>query len=165
LSGEHVEFKIQFDLSEEPLRHLHEIHDKIHQMRDLTLALANRSQQSDHLQRFSTSCPSLCPVISIDGIVQSSLHHHHHQDQDGSDPDLLTNCSTNSSPTHFSAMTIGGQIHVCNQILQGIDRRRSWTDLEDSRQQRRDSDHNHLQAQNIVSDCSTLLASIVKSNK
>lgn len=125
-------------------------------MRDLTLALVNRG---DHLQRFSTSCPSLCPLISIDGVVQTGSattvqppphHHHHHHtgEQDGSDPDLLTNCSTNSSPTHYHPTP--GHVQV-SQILQGIDRRRSWTDLEDSRQQRRGSDQNHLQAQNIVS--------------
>lgn len=100
--------------------------------------MANRSQ-SDHLQRISTSCPSLCPIISIDGIVQS----HHHTDQDGgSDPDLLTNCSTNSSPTHYTGP---------GQGIQGIDRRRSWTDLEDSRHRTRSDSTQHLQPDAIVS--------------
>ncbi|XP_058807396.1 A-kinase anchor protein 13 isoform X2 [Phymastichus coffea] len=144
-----------YPVLEDPLRHLHEIHDKINQMRDLTLVLGNRG---DHLQRFSTSCPSLCPLISIDGVIQTGAsaaaqhphphqhQHHHHGEQDGSDPDLLTNCSTNSSPTHYHPTPGHQQV---SQILQGIDRRKSWTGLEDSRQQRRGSDQNHLQAQNI----------------
>ena len=129
--------------TEEPLRYLHEIHDKIHQMRDLTL----RTGGGDHLARFSTSCPSLCPLINIEGVAQANQAHQA-ADADGSDPDLLTNCSPNSSPTHYTG-GLAGQIGI--KILQGIDRRRSWADLEDSRH-RRGSDHNHLlQAQNIVS--------------
>ncbi|KAJ8679291.1 hypothetical protein QAD02_015078, partial [Eretmocerus hayati] len=146
----------------EPLRHLHEIHDKIHQMRDLTLALSDRGGHGgDHLARFSTSCPSLCPLISIDGVPQQHHHQHshgQHMDQDGSDPDLLTNCSTNSSPTHFASG--GGHHGACSQILQGIDRRRSWTDLEDSRQHRRGSDHNHLTATQNIRQRSISLSSL-----
>uniref|UniRef100_A0ABD2XQX9 Rho guanine nucleotide exchange factor 18 n=1 Tax=Trichogramma kaykai TaxID=54128 RepID=A0ABD2XQX9_9HYME len=170
-----------YPVLEEPLRHLHEIHDRIHQMRDLTLRTGAQAIGGDHLARFSTSCPQLCPLISIEGVIQTGgigsggnqqhyyHQHNHHRDcqgacgaghvvvdgQDGSDPDLLTNCSTNSSPTHYhhhhhGSVGGGGVSHVCSQILQGIDRRRSWTDLEDSRQHgRRGSDNNHLTAQNI----------------
>lgn len=62
----------------------------------------------------------------------------------GSDPDLA-NCSTNSSPTHFP----NNAAQLPPSML-GVDRRRSWTDLEETRHRHRCQVQNHLQAQNMV---------------
>ncbi|KOX74133.1 A-kinase anchor protein 13 [Melipona quadrifasciata] len=125
-----------YPVLEDNLQHLHEIHDCIQRMRDLTLSnwgYNHRTSHNDVPQRLTSSCPSLCPFISPE-IAHDT----------GSDPDLLANCSTNSSPTHFPP--VGPR----SQNAQGIDRRRSWTDLEDTRSgRRRYSGQNHLQAQNM----------------
>lgn len=111
-------------------------------MRDLTLSnwgYNHRTSHNDVPQRLTSSCPSLCPLISSEIAPRSS------NNDTGSDPDLLVNCSTNSSPTHFPSVS------PRSQNAQGIDRRRSWTDLEDTRcGRRRYSGQNHLQAQNMV---------------
>ncbi|XP_076237444.1 rho guanine nucleotide exchange factor 18 cysts isoform X2 [Calliopsis andreniformis] len=130
-----------YPVLEDNLQHLHEIHDCIQRMRDLTLSnwgFNHRTSQNDVPQRLTSSCPSLCPLI-LPEIAQRSSNN-----DTGSDPDLLANCSTNSSPTHFPS--VGSR----SQNAQGIDRRRSWTDLEDTRcGRRRYSGQNHLQAQNM----------------
>ncbi|XP_076176426.1 rho guanine nucleotide exchange factor 18 cysts isoform X2 [Ptiloglossa arizonensis] len=131
-----------YPVLEDNLQHLHEIHDCIQRMRDLTLnnwGDNHRTSHNDVPQRLTSSCPSLCPLISLEIAPRSS------NNDTGSDPDLLANCSTNSSPTHFPS--VGPR----SQNAQGIDRRRSWTDLEDTRcGRRRYSGQNHLQAQNMV---------------
>nr|XP_050855481.1 rho guanine nucleotide exchange factor 28 isoform X4 [Vespula vulgaris] len=132
-------FAKNYPVLEDNLQHLHEIHDWIQRMRDLTMnTLGNNNRMShDVPQRLTSSCPSLCPLILIEG-------HRSNNHEAGSDPDLLVNCSTNSSPTHFPPMSSHAQ------PVQGIDRRRSWTDLEDTRRgRRRYSGQNHLQAQNM----------------
>ncbi|XP_033334273.1 rho guanine nucleotide exchange factor 18 cysts isoform X3 [Megalopta genalis] len=130
-----------YPVLEDNLQHLHEIHDCIQRMRDLTLSnwgYNHRASHSDVQQRLTSSCPSLCPLISPEIAPRSN------NNETGSDPDLLANCSTNSSPTHFPP--VGPR----SQNAQGIDRRRSWTDLEDTRcGRRRCSGQNHLQAQNM----------------
>ncbi|XP_015429693.1 PREDICTED: A-kinase anchor protein 13 [Dufourea novaeangliae] len=130
-----------YPVLEDNLQHLHEIHDCIQRMRDLTLnnwGYNHRTSHNDVPQRLTSSCPSLCPLNSPEIAPRSS------NNETGSDPDLLTNCSTNSSPTHFPS--VGPR----SQNAQGIDRRRSWTDLEDTRcGRRRYSGQNHLQAQNM----------------
>lgn len=130
-----------YPVLEDNLQHLHEIHDCIQRMRDLTLSnwgYNHRTSHNDVPQRLTSSCPSLCPFISPEIAPRSS------NNDTGSDPDLLANCSTNSSPTHFPP--VGPR----SQNAQGIDRRRSWTDLEDTRSgRRRYSGQNHLQAQNM----------------
>ncbi|XP_012347640.1 A-kinase anchor protein 13 isoform X4 [Apis florea] len=130
-----------YPVLEDNLQHLHEIHDCIQRMRDLTLSnwgYNHRTSHNDVPQRLTSSCPSLCPLISSEIAPRSS------NNDTGSDPDLLVNCSTNSSPTHFPS--VGPR----SQNAQGIDRRRSWTDLEDTRcGRRRYSGQNHLQAQNM----------------
>ncbi|XP_076750356.1 rho guanine nucleotide exchange factor 18 cysts isoform X2 [Xylocopa sonorina] len=130
-----------YPVLEDNLQHLHEIHDCIQRMRDLTLSnwgYNHRTSHNDVPQRLTSSCPSLCPLISYDIALRSS------NNDTGSDPDLLANCSTNSSPTHFPS--VGPR----SQNAQGIDRRRSWTDLEDTRcGRRRYFGQNHLQAQNM----------------
>ncbi|XP_076176427.1 rho guanine nucleotide exchange factor 18 cysts isoform X3 [Ptiloglossa arizonensis] len=130
-----------YPVLEDNLQHLHEIHDCIQRMRDLTLnnwGDNHRTSHNDVPQRLTSSCPSLCPLISLEIAPRSS------NNDTGSDPDLLANCSTNSSPTHFPS--VGPR----SQNAQGIDRRRSWTDLEDTRcGRRRYSGQNHLQAQNM----------------
>lgn len=145
-------------LAEENLQQLHEIHDCIQRMRDLTLGTLGYHVRasSNAPQRLTSSCPSLCPLISVELASRPGNHHHH---DTGSDPDLLLgNCSTNSSPTHFPSA--GG--HARSQQIQGIDRRRSWTgdleDLEESRRgRRRYSGQNYLQAQNMVNIARYLL--------
>lgn len=127
-------------------------------MRDLTLSLGyhNRASNNDAAQRLTSSCPTLCPLTLVELAPRPGNHH-----DTGSDPDLLVNCSTNSSPTHFPG-TAG---HSRSQRAQtGIDRRRSWTgdleDLEESRRgggRRRYSGQNHLQAQNMVNIARYLL--------
>ncbi|XP_070169941.1 rho guanine nucleotide exchange factor 28 isoform X5 [Polyergus mexicanus] len=141
-----------YPVLEENLQQLHEIHDCIQRMRDLTLGTLGyhirMSNNSDAPQRLTSSCPSLCPLITAELVSRSGNNHHH---DTGSDPDLfLANCSTNSSPTHFPSAS--GRART--QQSQGIDRRRSWTgdleDLEESRRgNRRYSGQNHLQAQNM----------------
>ncbi|CAK9818677.1 A-kinase anchor protein 13 [Anthophora plagiata] len=130
-----------YPVLEDNLQHLHEIHDCIQRMRDLTLSnwgYNHRTSHNDVPQRLTSSCPSLCPLISPEIASRSN------NNDTGSDPDLLANCSTNSSPTHFPS--VGPR----SQNAQGIDRRRSWTDLEDTRcGRRRYSGQNHLQAQNM----------------
>ncbi|XP_076636511.1 rho guanine nucleotide exchange factor 18 cysts isoform X2 [Colletes latitarsis] len=130
-----------YPVLEDNLQHLHEIHDCIQRMRDLTLnnwGYNHHASHNDVPQRLTSSCPSLCPLISSEIAPRSS------NNDTGSDPDLLANCSTNSSPTHFPS--VGPR----SQNAQGIDRRRSWTDLEDTRcGRRRYSGQNHLQAQNM----------------
>ncbi|KAK2586105.1 hypothetical protein KPH14_008385 [Odynerus spinipes] len=129
-----------YPVLEDNLQHLHEIHDWIQRMRDLTLNTLGYNNRMSHdvPQRLTSSCPSLCPLITVEGGHRSNNH------DAGSDPDLLVNCSTNSSPTHFPSMGPHAQ------PAQGIDRRRSWTDLEDTRRgRRRYSGQNHLQAQNM----------------
>ena len=127
-------------LAEDNLQQLHEIHNSIQRMRDSTLSTlsyGNRGAHNDNIQRLSSSCPSLCPLSLSDGRTGDRAA--------GSDPDLA-NCSTNSSPTHFPPVG-----HQLPQIVLGVDRRRSWTDLEDSRHNRhRCSVGDHLQAQNMV---------------
>lgn len=144
-----------FFFAEENLQQLHEIHDCIQRMRDLTLGTLGYhirvSSSSDAPQRLTSSCPSLCPLACTAELASRSGNNHHHDT--GSDPDLfLANCSTNSSPTHFPT-SAGSRART--QQSQGIDRRRSWTgdleDLEESRRgNRRYSGQNHLQAQNMV---------------
>ncbi|XP_043500724.1 rho guanine nucleotide exchange factor 28 isoform X2 [Polistes fuscatus] len=120
-----------YPVLEDNLQHLHEIQDQIQRMKDLTINTLGYNN------RMTSSCPSLYPWIFAEGGSRSNNH-------EASDPDLLVNCSTNSSPTHFPSISS----HV--QPAQGIDRRRSWTDLEDSRRgRRRYSGQNHLQAQNM----------------
>ncbi|XP_071573187.1 uncharacterized protein Cyst isoform X3 [Temnothorax nylanderi] len=139
-----------YPVLEENLQQLHEIHDCIQRMRDLTLGTlgCHIRASNDAPQRLTSSCPSLCPLASAELASRSGNHHHH---DTGSDPDLLLgNCSTNSSPTHFPSASS----HTRSQQAQGIDRRRSWTgdleDLEESRRgRRRYSGQNHLQAQNM----------------
>nr|XP_034189144.1 rho guanine nucleotide exchange factor 2-like isoform X3 [Osmia lignaria] len=130
-----------YPVLEDNLQHLHEIHDCIQRMRDLTLSnwsYNHRTSHNDVPQRLTSSCPSLCPLILPEIAPRSS------NNDTGSDPDLLANCSTNSSPTHFPSVA------PRSQNAQGIDRRRSWTDLEDTRcGRRRYSGQNHLQAQNM----------------
>lgn len=130
------------------MQQLHEIHDCIQRMRDLTLGTLgfhNRASNNEALQRLTSSCPSLCPLTEGDLASRPGNH------DTGSDPDLiLATCSTNSSPTHLPSAS-----HA-QQLAQGIDRRRSWTgdieDLESNRRgRRRFSGQNHLlQAQNMV---------------
>lgn len=101
----------------------------------------DESTDASNLSKFSNSCPSLCPIILID---QQQNYNQQSHEQDSSDPDLLANCSSHSSPTHFPSLPSNSQ---------AIDRRRSWTDLEDSRQKQKRltvDQNNHLQAQNIV---------------
>ncbi|XP_025262655.1 rho guanine nucleotide exchange factor 18 isoform X4 [Camponotus floridanus] len=140
-----------YPVLEENLQQLHEIHDCIQRMRDLTLGTLGYhirvSNNSDAPQRLTSSCPSLCPLITAELASRSGNNHHH---DTGSDPDLfLANCSTNSSPTHFP--TAGSRART--QQSQSIDRRRSWTgdleDLEESRRGNRRYSQNHLQAQNM----------------
>ncbi|XP_017761271.1 PREDICTED: rho guanine nucleotide exchange factor 18 isoform X2 [Eufriesea mexicana] len=130
-----------YPVLEDNLQHLHEIHDCIQRMRDLTLnnwGYNHRTSHNDVPQRLTSSCPSLCPLILPEIAPRSS------NNDTGSDPDVLANCSTNSSPTHFPS------VGPHSQNAQGIDRRRSWTDLEDTRcGRRRYSGQNHLQAQNM----------------
>lgn len=141
------------------MQQLHEIHDCIQRMREMTLGTLGYHirTSNDAPQRLTSSCPSLCPMASTELASRSGNHHHH---DTGSDPDLLLgNCSTNSSPTHFPSA--GGHVRSCQQA-QGIDRRRSWTgdieDLEESRRgRRRYSGQNHLQAQNMVNIARYLL--------
>ncbi|XP_025156350.1 A-kinase anchor protein 13 isoform X3 [Harpegnathos saltator] len=140
-----------YPVLEENLQQLHEIHDCIQRMRDLTLSTLgyhNRASNNDAAQRLTSSCPTLCPLTSAELAPRPGNPH-----DTGSDPDLLANCSTNSSPTHFP----GSVGHSRSQRAQaGIDRRRSWTgDLEDLEESRRGGRHrysgqNHLQAQNMV---------------
>ncbi|XP_024940076.1 rho guanine nucleotide exchange factor 2 [Cephus cinctus] len=119
---------------EDTVQHFHELYDSVQRMRDITLSTLPNNKRAE--QRLISSCPSLRHLIANEAGTRSS-------DQDGgSDPDLLANCSTNSSPSHFPSVG-----HP--QTIQGIDRRRSWTDLEDSRLGRRSSAQNHLQAQNM----------------
>ncbi|GAB1861998.1 A-kinase anchor protein 13 [Camponotus japonicus] len=141
-----------YPVLEENLQQLHEIHDCIQRMRDLTLGTLGYhirvSNNSDAPQRLTSSCPSLCPLITAELASRSGNNHHH---DTGSDPDLfLANCSTNSSPTHFPSA--GSRART--QQSQSIDRRRSWTgdleDLEESRRGNRRYSQNHLQAQNMV---------------
>lgn len=130
-------------------------------MRDLTLGTLGyhtRASNNDTIQRLTSSCPSLCPLASAELAPRSGNH------DTGSDPDLLVNCSTNSSPTHFPSTG-----HSRTQRVQGIDRRRSWTgdleDLEESRRgRRRYSGQNHLQAQNMVNIVRYLLKPGFKSS-
>ncbi|KAH0956661.1 hypothetical protein HN011_006687 [Eciton burchellii] len=140
-----------YPVLEENLQQLHEIHDCIQRMRDLTLGTLGfhrRASNSSAIHRLTSSCPSLCPLTSAELASRSGNHHH----DTNSDPDLLLmNCSTNSSPTHFP---LTGS-HSRSQHAQGIDRRRSWTgdleDLEENRHgRRRYSGQTHLQAQNMV---------------
>lgn len=120
-------------------------------MRDLTLGTLGYHIRvsNDAPQRLTSSCPSLCPLITAELVSRSGNNHHH---DTGSDPDIfLANCSTNSSPTHFPSAGCRAR----TQQSQSIDRRRSWTgdleDLEESqRGNRRYSGQNHLQAQNMV---------------
>ncbi|XP_043282819.1 rho guanine nucleotide exchange factor 28 isoform X3 [Venturia canescens] len=131
-----------YPVLEDNLQQLHEIHNSIQRMRDSTLstlAYGNRGGQNENSQRLSSSCPSLCPIGMTDGSGRSGDR------GAGSDPDLA-NCSTNSSPTHFPPVAS----HQLPQIVLGVDRRRSWTDIEDSRHNRRRCTvGDHLQAQNM----------------
>ncbi|XP_070522801.1 rho guanine nucleotide exchange factor 28 isoform X2 [Cardiocondyla obscurior] len=159
-----------YPVLEENLQQLHEIHNCIQRMRDLTLGtMGYHVRPNDAPQRLTSSCPSLCPLASAELASRTGNHQHHHYHQHqhqhqhqhhdtGSDPDLIGNCSTNSSPTHFPSV----RGHVHSQQAQGIDRRRSWTgdleDLEESRRSRRRySGQNHLQAQNMVNIARYLL--------
>ncbi|XP_034947082.1 rho guanine nucleotide exchange factor 28 isoform X2 [Chelonus insularis] len=129
-----------YPVLEDNLQQLHEIHNSIQRMRDLTLCTlgyGNRLSQNDQQQRLSSSCPSLCP-LSLIGKGRTGDR------GPGSDPDLA-NCSTNSSPTHFP-ITVP---QLPSEML-GVDRRRSWTDLEETRHARhRCQIQSHLQAQNL----------------
>ncbi|XP_014473860.1 PREDICTED: rho guanine nucleotide exchange factor 18 isoform X3 [Dinoponera quadriceps] len=148
-----------YPVLEENLQQLHEIHDCIQRMRDQTLNTPGYYRASNAAQRLTSSCPTLCPLTSAELAPRPGNHHH----DTGSDPDLLANCSTNSSPTHFP----GPAGHPRSQRTQtGIDRRRSWTgdleDLEENRRsggggRRRYSGQNHLQAQNMVNIARYLL--------
>ena len=132
--------------TEENLQQLHEIYDSVQQIRMQdpslnSLGYNNRLLNHEQMQRLSWSCPSLLNPVSPEIITWF-----HVQDV-GSEPDLLTNCSNNSSPTYFSRT---GPHHT--QVFQCIDRRRSWTDLENTKQSyRKYSAQNFLQAQNMVS--------------
>ncbi|XP_012532331.1 A-kinase anchor protein 13 isoform X2 [Monomorium pharaonis] len=149
-----------YPVLEENLQQLHEIHNCIQRMRDLTLGTLGYSiRASNAPQRLTSSCPSLCPLAPTELVSRSGNHHHpHHHHDTGSDPDLLLgNCSTNSSPTHFPTM----DGHARSEQEQGIDRRRSWTgdleDLEENRRGRRRYSGHHLQAQNMVNIARYLL--------
>ncbi|XP_046618335.1 rho guanine nucleotide exchange factor 28 isoform X2 [Neodiprion virginianus] len=147
-------FAKHYPVLDDNLRQLHEIHESIQRMRDLTLTTTGHNARSrlhrHHTQRLSSSCPSLCPLNPV------PLRTHEHQDT-SSDPDLLVDGSANSSPTHFPS----SNRHLPHGS-QGVDRRRSWTDLEDSRRGSRHSgqDHHlHLQARtmdetNVLNDFS-----------
>lgn len=119
-------------------------------MRDLTLCTlgyGNRLSQIDQLQRLSSSCPSLCPLSLASGKQGrgAGVGGGGGERAPGSDPDLA-NCSANSSPTHFPM-----GVSQLPPTMLGVDRRRSWTDLEESRNARhRCTVQNHLQAQNLV---------------
>ncbi|XP_051163031.1 rho guanine nucleotide exchange factor 28 isoform X2 [Leptopilina boulardi] len=133
-----------YPVLEENLQHLHEIYDSVQRIRMQdpvlgSLGYNNRFLHDEQIQRLSWSCPSLQNLMSLDPAARLQ-----HQDC-GSEPDLLTNCSNNSSPTYFSG---SGPNNA--QINQCIDRRRSWTDLETTKQSyRRRSAQNFLQAQNM----------------
>ncbi|XP_057319887.1 rho guanine nucleotide exchange factor 18 isoform X4 [Microplitis mediator] len=132
-----------YPVLEDNLQQLHEIHNSIQRMRDLTLCTlgyGNRLLQNEQLQRLSSSCPSLCP-LSLSGIKGRTGDRG--GPGPGSDPDLA-NCSTNSSPTHFP----NNAAQLPPSML-GVDRRRSWTDLEETRHRHRCQVQNHLQAQNM----------------
>ncbi|XP_063993193.1 rho guanine nucleotide exchange factor 28 isoform X2 [Diachasmimorpha longicaudata] len=123
-----------YPVLEDNLQQLNEIHNSIQRMRDLTVCTVGYRllSQAENLHRLSSSCPSLGPLGR--GPTGDRVP--------GSDPDLA-NCSTNSSPTHFPQ----GQLPPG---MLGVDRRRSWTDLEESRKNRhRCGVQNHLQAQNM----------------
>ncbi|GLH14223.1 uncharacterized protein GBIM_18605 [Gryllus bimaculatus] len=110
-----------YPILEDNLQHLHEIHESIQQMRDLSAQMMGLSQYA----RLSTSCPSLNNEI-------------------GSDPDLG---SMNSSPTQtlaigtFNATGFMDLLHgktnphewlMCRGPLdEETPRRRSWTAIED----------------------------------
>ncbi|KAK0161983.1 hypothetical protein PV327_008373 [Microctonus hyperodae] len=138
-----------YPVLEDNLQQLHEIHNSIQRMRDLTLCTlgyGNRLSQIDQLQRLSSSCPSLCPLSLASGKQGrgAGVGGVGGERAPGSDPDLA-NCSANSSPTHFP---IG--VSQLPPTMLGVDRRRSWTDLEESRNARhRCTVQNHLQAQNL----------------
>lgn len=106
----------------------------------VSLGHNNRLLHYESTQRLSWSCPSLQNLISLEAAARI-------QNQDyGSEPDLLTNCSNNSSPTYFSS---SGPNNA--PIIQCVDRRRSWTDLETTKQTyRRRSAQNFLQTQSMV---------------
>lgn len=115
-----------YPVLEDNLQHLHEIHESIQQMRDQTTIQALNSQILGLTQyaRLSASCPSLISEV-------------------GSDPDLIL--SLNSSPTHavplgnFGASGFAEILHgkgnskewLLNRGDGDIQRRRSWTALED----------------------------------
>lgn len=129
-----------YPVLEDNLQQLQEIHNSIQRMRDSTHCTVGYRllSQADNLHRLSSSCPSLCP-LTLGSMARGATGDR----APGSDPDLA-NCSTNSSPTHFPQ----GQLPPG---MLGVDRRRSWTDLEESRQNRhRCAVHNHLQAQHMV---------------
>ncbi|CAG5093784.1 Similar to Akap13: A-kinase anchor protein 13 (Mus musculus), partial [Cotesia congregata] len=131
-----------YPVLEDNLQQLHEIHNSIQRMRDLTLCtlgFGNRLLQNEPSQRLSASCPSLCPLSLAAAKGRAGDRG---GPGPGSDPDLA-NCSTNSSPTHFPN---SGQLPPS---MLGVDRRRSWTDLEESRHRHRCQIQNHLQAQNM----------------
>lgn len=150
-----------FCITDENLQHLHDIYDNVQRIRmqDPTLNSIGHSNRMYHheeiqTQRLSWSCPSLQHLVSPEVVARL------HDQAGGSEPDLLTNCSNNSSPTHFS-----GSVHNHAQILQCIDRRRSWTDLENTKQNyRRCSAQNFFQAQNIVSLYRILFVVLEKRN-
>ncbi|XP_043472826.1 rho guanine nucleotide exchange factor 2 isoform X3 [Leptopilina heterotoma] len=134
-----------YPVLEENLQQLHEIYDSVQRIRMQDPVLGsmgynNRFLHDEQIQRLSWSCPSLQNLMSIEAAARL-------QNQDcGSEPDLITNCSNNSSPTYFSG---SGPNNA--QINQCIDRRRSWTDLETTKQSyRRRSAQNFLQAQNML---------------
>ncbi|XP_020712044.2 rho guanine nucleotide exchange factor 28 isoform X3 [Athalia rosae] len=137
-------FAKHYSILDDNLRQLHEIHESIQRMRELTITTPGHSIRlrlnRHHTQRLSSSCPSLCPL----NVLSFGSHEHANA---GSDPDLLLGCSANSSPTHFPTSN-----HHLPRGIQGVDRRRSWTDLEDTRRGARRSgqDNNlHLQARSM----------------
>ncbi|KAJ1530366.1 hypothetical protein ONE63_005276 [Megalurothrips usitatus] len=115
-----------YPVLEDNLQHLHEIHESIQQMRELSVqAFNSQLMRSNQYSRLSSSCPSL----AIDP---------------GSDPDLLS--SVNSSPIQaphlgFISSHMNDLIHRKGSaskewLWRGgfgseVSRRRSWTALED----------------------------------
>lgn len=129
-------FGFCFLFAEDNLQHLHDIQDVLQRLREETILKTGQNSRNIS-QRMSSSCPSLSQRAAL----REGVSDCYDQDEE-SDPDLIT--STNSSPAHYP-------LTAHSQNSQAIDRRRSWADLEDARNNhRKNSVQNHLQAQNMV---------------
>lgn len=135
-------FNATYPILEDNLQELHEITKWIQRMRITKFELPKLNNN----RRLSSSCPSLCSQYLKQTKKQFGLIDNINNN---SDPDLI-NCSTNSSPTHYQ----NGNNKIKNDLL-NTDRRRSWTDVEKTRNNRHrnnvdddyDDVHNHLQTQ------------------